>query len=250
MGNKEMESSRRPILVSTTKLRNEPLFRVFRGQLVLKNLCLQHQCVGIDIWNGNAAIQVQPDHEETFTHNVSRSTEEAASSTKATAVLESIEVVSSSGRGIVVMNGAHLHVRDSYIHGCAATGLYVGGVHSRAILETVDVTDNGMGNQRLGGLARGHSGVYIETGTAIVTNCNVSSNSASGITVISPDEAKLTMESSDVILNGISPVDFPVGDRSGLVIGRDCRLSLMGSLQARSSVLVTLSLDENENENE
>jgi hypothetical protein len=219
-------------LASHTSLRNEPLFRVIRGKLILKGLYLEHVSMGIDIWSGNAAIQVQSDDGEM--------TEAPLPSTvaKAAVDLESVEVVSYSGRGIVVLGGAHVHIKDSYIHDCAATGVYVGGSGSRVVLEAVDVTENGMGNLRVGGIVRGHSGVYIDQGVVSITDCNVSLNSSSGIAVISPDQTELTLKKTDILTNGNTPVDIHAGNADLIVIHPDCQLAVIGPPHlARSTIL-------------
>jgi hypothetical protein len=232
-------------LVSHTSLRNEPLFRVIRGKLMLKGLCLEHVSMGIDIWSGNAAIQVQSDDGEM--------TEAPLPSTvaKAAVVLESVEVISSSGRGIVVLGGAHLHIKDSYIHDCAATGVYVGGSGSRAVLEAVDVTENGMGNLRVGGIVRGHSGIYIDQGVVSITDCNVSRNSSSGIAVISPDQTELTLKKTDILTNGNTPIDIHAGYAGLIVVHPDCQLAVIGPPHpARSTILAAEQLADDESDGE
>jgi hypothetical protein len=225
-------------LVSNTRLRNEPLFRVLRGELMLKNLCLEHMSMGIDIWSGNAAIMVRPDVGEA---TLRPSTSPGA---KAAAVLESVEVVSHSGRGIVVLDGAHVRIKDSYIHDCAATGMYVGGHDSRAVLEAVDVTENGTGNHRVGGIVRGHSGIYIDQGVVSITDCNVSQNSASGVSVISPDLTELTLTKTDILTNGNRPIDVHVGSLDRLVINPDCKLAVIGCFNPRSTILAAERADD------
>jgi hypothetical protein len=214
-------------LVSKTRLRNEPLFRIIRGNLVLKDLCLDHVSMGIDILSGNAAIHVKSNNGGEMTHPPP-----PATVAKAAVVLESVELVSHSGRGIVALEGAHLHIKDSYIHGCAATGVYVGGNGSRAVLEAVDVTENGMGNhQHAGGIVRGHSGVYIDQGVVSITDCNVSRNSLSSIAVISPDQTELTLKTTDILMNGNSSMDRLVADSS-------CQIDFKGLFSPRSPILV------------
>jgi hypothetical protein len=227
---------RRVTLVSKTGLRNEPLFRVLCGELVLRNLCLKHRSMGIDIWSGNAAIHVQLDNGEATVRA-------RAVLTKAAALLETVEVVSHSGRGVVVLDGAHVHIKDSYIHDCAATGVYVGGHGSRAVLEAVDATDNGTGNKRVGGIAKGHSGIYIDQGVVSVTDCNVSRNSASGISFISPDMTQLTVKNTDLLRNGIRSIQLRGGDMNHLVIDPDCHLAFRGSFSPRSTILVAIRAD-------
>jgi hypothetical protein len=229
--------NRRVTLVSKTGLRNEPLFRVLCGELVLRNLCLEHKSIGIDIWSGNAAIHVRPDNRDT-TYRPRAVLAEAA------AVLETVDVVSHSGRGVVVLDGAHVRIKDSYIHDCAATGVYVGGHGSRAVLETVDVTENGKGNHRVGGIAKGHSGIYIDQGVVSITDCNVSQNSASGVSVISPDLTELTLTKTDILTNGNRPIDVHVGSLDRLVINPDCKLAVIGCFNPRSTILAAERADD------
>jgi hypothetical protein len=131
---------RRVTLVSKTRLRNEPLFRVIRGRLVLKNLNLEHSSIGCDSGSGNSAILVRPHADESIL-TLPRSVPKAA------AILKSVEVISNTGRAVVALDAGYVHIKDSYIHDCAATGVFVGGHGSRAVMDTVDVTENGTGNE-------------------------------------------------------------------------------------------------------
>jgi hypothetical protein len=229
----------RVTLVSKTRLRNEPLFRVIRGRLVLKNLNLDHTSMGYDIGGGNSAIFVRPDVEESILH-LPRSVPKAA------AVLNSVEIVSNSGRGVVALDTGFVHMIDSYIHDCAATGVFVGGLGSRLVLETVDVTENGIGNQRLGyiggSVTQGHSGICIEQGVVSLTDCNVSLNSASGIYIILPALTELTLEKTDLLSNFIDPIQLQQGgNMDQITTGKDCKLAYMGpgyGTNPRSSILV------------
>jgi hypothetical protein len=224
-------------LVSKTRLRNEPIFRVIRGKLILKDLCVEHLSMGIDIWSGNAAIHVQSNNGDMAEPPL------PATAAKASAVLESVELVSHSGRGIVALEGAHLQIKDSYIHDCAATGVYVAGNGSRAVLEAVDVTENGMGNhQRAGGIARGHSGVYIDRGIVSITDCNVSRNSLSGIAVSSPGRTELVLKTTDILMNGNSFMDRLVADSS-------CQIDFKGLFNPRSTILMAKHADDDSDAN-
>jgi hypothetical protein len=225
-------SDRRVSLVSETRLRNEPLFRVIHGELLLKDLCLEHMSRGINIWSGNAAIHVQPNNSEIKSPSL------PATVAKSAVVLESVEVVSRSGRGIVVLGGAHAQINDSYIHDCAATGLYVGGNGTRAVLEGVDVTENGMGNQRFGGIVGGHSGVYIDEAVVSISDCNVSRNRLSGIAVISPGRTELTLKTTDLLLNGTSSIQLENEVMEHLVFHSGCQIDFKGSFSPRSTILV------------
>ena len=103
------------IIESKTKRRNEPLIRVFRGQLVLDRIKLEHYSPGIDIWNGNAAIQVQPASDVGPIPFVVPTLPEAS------AVLNRVDVRSYSGRGIVAVEGGHVYMEDCHVHHCAGT---------------------------------------------------------------------------------------------------------------------------------
>jgi hypothetical protein len=229
-------------LVSQTRLRNEPLFRVIHGELLLKDLCLEHMSRGIGIWSGNAGIHLQPDTGEMI------QPPPPVTVAKAALVLESVEVVSRSGRGIVVLGGAHAQIKDSYIHDCAATGLYVGRDGSRAALEAVDVTDNGMGNQRIGGIVGGHSGIYIDEAVVSISDCNVSRNWLSGIAVISPGRTELTLKTTDLLLNGTSSIQLENEVMERLVDHSGCQIDFKGSFSPRSTILMAEQRADDESE--
>jgi hypothetical protein len=156
----------------------------------------------VDIWNGNAAVQIQP---PVGPDDVPMMVLPAP-----TAILEHVEVASASGRGIVNIDGGHVVIRNCYVHDCAATGVYVGGPGSRAIIEHTDVMRNGNGNTRhRRGIARGHSGIYLEQGLAHITDCNVSQNSLTGISAVSSENAILNLEESDLVSNGTFQLEMP-----------------------------------------
>lgn len=175
---------------------NKPLFRISRGTLILRNVRLNHKTMGVDIWGGNCAIHVEP--EKSRDHHV------------AAAILQSCEVTSTTGRGIVVLAGAHVQLTDCYIHSCAATGIYIGGgtPESMVTIKSSDIAGNGHGN-RSGGIPRLHSGICLEAGHAEVINCNISQNTASGITLVRSEQVRLKLIDSDLISNGMHPVEFP-----------------------------------------
>ncbi|KAL7575819.1 hypothetical protein ACA910_003143 [Epithemia clementina (nom. ined.)] len=213
----------RALLQSKTRRRNEPLIRVLRGQLILQEVEVEHSCLGIDIWNGNAAIQVQP----SYLHG---SGSILALIPSASAFIQQSSVQSLSGRGIVTVDGGQLSCEGSYVHNCAATGVYIGGRGSCATLTNCDIWYNGTGNPHLtGGIARGHSGVYVEQSKRVELNhCTVAYNTASGISMIgnplllqNPNMDALGidnnfssiiglfMTNSQVLSNGCSPIDLP-----------------------------------------
>lgn len=186
-----------------TRRHNEPLFRVRQGTVKLVNIQLVHNSNGIDIWNGNAAIQIQPfigpDNEAPIAMILPRPS----------AYMERVDVSSMSGRGIVNIDGGFVSIKECYVHDCAATGIYVGGPGSEAIIETSDVVLNGNGNRLRRGIARGHSGIYLEQGNALVRDCNISRNSLTGISAISVENAILHVRESDLVANGTTQLEMP-----------------------------------------
>jgi hypothetical protein len=194
------------IIVLKTKERNCPVFRLRQGQLNLVDLSLVHYCSGTDIWNGNSAIQVQPRFDEAR----NRIFVPQAPHKPPTAVIENCKITSLSGRGIVTIDGASITVKKSYIHRCAATGIYVGGTGSAATIDKTDVVNNGIGNHRSRrGIARGHSGVYLEQGMAVLNDCNVSHNALTGVSAVSPEHAVLKISNSDLVGNGTLQLEMP-----------------------------------------
>jgi len=192
----------RATIISRFRRQNEPIFRVRQGTLVLKNIALNHFCYGIDIWNGNAAIQIQP--------ALGADESPLSSSSRPRAYLHQVDAVSRSGRGIVAIDGGICSITRCYVHDCAATGIYVGGPGSRALIQETDVVKNGNGSgQRRGGIARGHSGIYLEQGCAVVRNCNISNNSLTGVSAVSQENAILNMEETDLIANGAMQLEIP-----------------------------------------
>lgn len=155
-----------------------------------------------DIWNGNAAVQIQPP--------VGLDDQPMMILPAPTVVLDHVEITSSSGRGIVNIDGGHITIRNCYVHDCAATGIYVGGPGSRAAIQRTDVIRNGNGNtQHRRGIASGHSGIYLEQGHAHILDCNISQNSLTGISAVSPENAILNLEQSELISNGTFQLEMP-----------------------------------------
>jgi hypothetical protein len=191
-------------IVIKTRNQNAPVFHVTQGTLKVSNVVLVHDCAGIDIWNGNTVIQVQPrfyDNRPIMPRPCDR---------MPTAIIENTTLSSFSGRGIVAIDGGLATIRKCRILNCAATGIYVGGPGSAATVEDSDVIHNGNGNQRnRRGIARGHSGVYLEQGVASLTNCNISNNSLTGISAISQANCTLVVKGSDLIGNGTVQLEMP-----------------------------------------
>jgi len=158
----------------------------------------------LDIWNGNSALQIQPPLDS---QNGDRPLRVFP---RPSVYCESVDIMSQSGRGICNIDGGYAQVCKSYIHDCAATGIYIGGSGTRALLDQVDVMENGFGNTlSRRGIARGHSGVYLEQGTAKITDSNISKNALTGVSSISPDNAFLFLLNSDLVLNATVPFEMP-----------------------------------------
>jgi Right handed beta helix region len=151
--------------------------------------------------NGNAAVQIQP-------LTPPKRTRSEGGRLLPSATLQEVEVISHSGRGIVINDGGNVTIRMSYIHDCAATGIYVGSHHCQLTLEHSDLISNGHGNQlaasvRASGVSPGHSGFYLENGNATLHQVNISNNSSCGVSVSSA-ESRLMLDHSDVVANGYS----------------------------------------------
>jgi hypothetical protein len=202
-------------LVLRGKQHNEPAFLVSQGELRLSSLEISHSSPGHDIWNGNAAVQIQPpdrddDNDDDYDGDGLQRPPSQRVEPRPMAILENVHVTSKSGRGIVTIDGGHLSLTKCAVTDCAATGVYVGGPGSTAMLKATDVLRNGVGNPTYRrGIARGHSGVYLEQGTATVRQSNVSYNTLTGISVVSPDNAILTLHDSTLVGNGTYQLELP-----------------------------------------
>jgi len=238
-GGQAFETPLRATLISKFRRYNEPVVRVRQGTLLMKNISINHNCSGIDIWNGNAAIQIQP----------ALGPNEDPLPTRPTAYLHQVDVTSRSGRGIVNIDGGICSITRCYVHDCAATGIYVGGPGSRAVIEETDVIKNGGGNNQRRGIARGHSGLYLEQGCAVVRDCNISQNSLTGVSAVSQDNAILNMESTDLIANGAMQLEMPpTGTEShSRSLTQNNNVATTGSIRVRSGMvtadMVTADMD-------
>lgn len=195
-------------LVYEAKNQDEPCIRVRQGVVTVRGLKFLHYADGKDIWNGNAAIQVQGP----FSRR--RQVPIVPPSVGPTAHVIDCDIQSLSGRGIVSIDGGIARVDCCNIHNCAATGLYLGGTGSVASITCTDVYENGNGNDRRrragdDNVTRGHSGIYIEQGVAKVWDCNISKNSLTGMSGIHQYKATLQIEKSDFISNGSVQLELP-----------------------------------------
>jgi hypothetical protein len=196
-----MTEPKQATMVLRSRRNNEPVFRVRQGVVYLHNVEIQHNSLGLDIWNGNAAVQIQPPLGEDD-HPI-------PVEPRPTAFLDHVHISSQTGRGIVNIDGGKVILRKCAITDCAATGVYIGGPGSHAIIDTSDVIRNGVGNRIRRGIARGHSGIYLEQGIASIRNTNISSNTLTGISVVSPENAFLTLENSTLMNNGTFQLELP-----------------------------------------
>ncbi|GKY97959.1 hypothetical protein MPSEU_000753900 [Mayamaea pseudoterrestris] len=208
------------IVCLKTRRENEPVFLVQQGVLNLDHLTILHSSHGLDIWNGNAAIQLQPMAQRNIVLATPPPSLPVCRMTKCL-------VTSKSGRGIVCMDGGSLDVQSCAVIKCAATGVYVGGNGSRANMQQSDVVLNGIGSKLIGGIARGHSGVYLEQGDATVVDSSISNNTLTGISSVSPGNAILRLRGSELINNGSDQLELPP---SGTVSYR--RSEITNNLQA------------------
>ncbi len=193
------------IIAIKTRILNSPVFHVTQGTLKVSNIGIVHNCNGIDIWNGNTVVQIQP-----LSLNDRLLTPKPGDKMPS-AIIEQSNLTSVSGRGVVAIDGGHANIRKCLIVNCAATGIYVGGPGSSAIVKDSDIVYNGSGNDRnpRRGVSRGHSGVYLEQGVATLSNCNISNNSLTGISAVSPSNATLIVKDSDLIGNGTVQLEMP-----------------------------------------
>lgn len=195
-------------LIFESSIKDSPCIRVRQGAMTLRGLKFLHYAEGQDIWNGNTVIQVQRPFRKNQPLPI------AAPSIPPTAHVIDCDIQSLSGRGIVSIDGGITRVDNCFIHNSAATGMYLGGSGSVATITRTDVYENGNGNDRRRNMGdenvrRGHSGIYVEQGTARVRDCNISKNSLTGMSGISPDKATLQIENSDIISNGSVQLELP-----------------------------------------
>jgi len=160
---------------------NEPSVSIRRGIVNLRGIKLLHYCEGTDIWNGNAALQVQ----SAFGRN-GRPLRVVPPSVVLTVNVVDCDITSLSGRGLVNIDGAVPNVHDCKIHDSAATGVYVyvGGFGSVATITQTDVVAVASATFAMPATVwhgRRHSGEYVEQGLATLRDCNISRNTLTGI---------------------------------------------------------------------
>eukprot|EP00980_Cylindrotheca_fusiformis_P007653 scaffold1605_cov141-Cylindrotheca_fusiformis.AAC.16 len=220
-------------LTLRSRRQNEPIVRVRQGSCTLRNLELRHISYGTDIWNGNAAVQIQPP--------MGLNDQPVMVVPSPSAILENVDITSASGRGIVNIDGGNLTIRRCYIHDCAATGIYIGSAMSKVVIDSSDVTQNGNGNvHHRRGIGRGHSGIYLEQGLAHITSSNISQNSLTGISAVNPSNAILHLIDSDLVSNGAFQLEMPeigsVAERQSIT--RNVNISASGFYRPRSGLMM------------
>lgn len=225
----------RATLVLRTRRLNEPAIRVLSGQFAAININVEHSSHGLDIWNGNAAIQIQPQQADQEGSEANPRRENLP-----VAFLNGVRVTSRSGRGVVTIDGGQLTMKQSRVQECAATGVYIGGRGTKASVCETDVMRNGLGSRvgsfrRGGGIARGHSGIYIEQGVADIFDCNISNNTLTGITVVSTENATLNLRDSDLQGNGSFQLELPSRNSRGINLHRN-HLDSSGTGRIRASL--------------
>lgn len=200
------------ILSSQSETCDEPLFRVQHGSLTLRDLDLHHESQGVDLWNGNAAIFVQPSSTLIMDDgsNDYNNTLLSAKAPAASVLLQSCSIRSTSGRGVSATGHASVQIEDCCIHDCAATGVYVAGETASLSVRDSDIIRNGQGNMIPGGVRRGHSGVYVEAGRASIHRCSVAQNAAAGVSMVAGGKASLRLAHSSIVGNERAPLDLPL----------------------------------------
>lgn len=186
----------RPTLLMLADERNIPMIRLQEGNLVLHNLRLWHKCWGVDVWNGNAALHIQPQEKQAL----------------AQAALSHCEITSRTGRGVAAHNAARLDLSACRVTQCAATGVYVGGHgQTEATFDHCELESNGQGSE-LGGIFRRHSGILLAQGKMQLSHCKLSRNSGSGLNIWSTDQAQVTVCNSSFDENEHRSMELPDDD--------------------------------------
>lgn len=230
-----------------TKRHNVPIVQIRQGRLRLVNVTLVHKARGTDIWNGQSAVQIQP---RISVRELPLPIREG--NQPPTAEIERCKITSVSGRGVVVIDGGGAVIRSSCIRDCAGTGVYVGSSGSHVKIEGSDIVQNGFGNQERTrvSIQRGHSGIYIEQGTAMLSNCNISNNCLTGISAVSPTNAILTLSHSDVVANGTMQIELPEQGSQARRRSSLTAVSVEGEPRSRSGLSFSLQSDVGETDNE
>ena len=175
-----------PSSANTPCVRVAPSTKALRVDAIvcLEGIRFEHSSAGCDIWNGNCGIMASGAGSRVRVHNCM--------------------VTSDSGRGLVVSAQATLELTNSTIVGCAATGLYVGDLGTKASVSCCNVVRNGFGSSGGAGgefpVPSGHSGVYVESSVCWIEDTLLAGNSLTGLSVVR--SGLVNISSSDILENG------------------------------------------------
>lgn len=207
--NHDKSSSESPCINLYTRDHDTDLEHRGLFHLEVKHISFFHNAKGNNIWVGNAVARVH------------------GSNTLLS--LTSCSLQSDSGRGVIVTRGARLWIKDSTIHNCAATGIYVGDGRTSCLIQRCDIIYCGFGTRsqyihehlsmERKPVPPGHSGIYVEgTVGVIIDDSLVAGNSLTGMSVVRSGAAAL--RNSSILENGRAPVALdepldnlvPIGD--------------------------------------
>jgi parallel beta-helix repeat protein len=110
--------------------------------------------------------------------------------------VENCDITSSSGRGVVAARGARVHLLNSIIHDCAATGVYAENCYLE--LHKCLINNNGKGPRTM---SQGHSGLFVTKSNFVITSCVITNNDYSGLCVYDID-SRGVLEDTTVSKNG------------------------------------------------
>jgi hypothetical protein len=81
----------------------------------------------------------------------------------------------------------------------------------------------------------------LEQGKASIRDCNISRNSLTGISAVSPHNSVLDLEASDLVANGAAQLEVPRGfsaeSHHNMEFTRNNRLSAIGFSRQRSGLV-------------
>ena len=158
---------------------------------VMQDLRVLHFSRGADIWTGNCAVYCTGSE----TH----------------LQMQGCSIQSDSGKGICCVGGASLSLKESSVHDCAASGVYVAADNDgHCDISNCNIMRNGFGT-RTGpyeGISQivppGHSGLFIEVHDATVTNSLIAENCVNGMSVI--PKGPVHISKCDLWGNGQAPI--------------------------------------------
>ena len=148
------------------------------------------------MWGGNSVIHIDQGNRN-------------ESQVDASLRLNNVDLSSSSGRGIVAVGGAKVQLKNTFLHECAATGVYVSGEDTSVEIESCDIVGNGKGSQTGGFIPSGHSGIFVVEGNVRVENSNISYNMGAGVSVMTTDPvSQISIRDTDLEGNLAGRMDY------------------------------------------